>query len=90
MQPLKKITHWFDTSALLITTAFLFAFIPLFPKIPLFDVLPGYIVRARAEDILVFITAIIWFVQVLRKKIAWKTPLTFLILLYICSNLIAT
>lgn len=87
---LKQITHWLDDHIVLLLSSFLIAFIPLYPKLPLFEAIPGYIVRVRLEDILIFITMIIWFIQVLRKKIEWKTPLTFVIILYAVVGLLST
>lgn len=61
---------------LLIIASFLLAFIPLYPKIPLFDVLPGYIVRARVEDVLVLATFLYYLVQLWRRKLDFKNQLT--------------
>lgn len=66
------------------------AFIPLYPKLPLFEAIPGYIVRVRVEDVLVVLTAIVWLVQVIRKKVSWKTPLTPFILAYAVIGLLST
>lgn len=71
----RNIFHWVDENILFVLSAFLFAFIPLYPKLPLFDVLPGYIVRVRVEDMLIGLTGFIWLIQLLRKKITWKSPL---------------
>jgi len=87
MQRFRTWLSWLDSHLLLILAAFLFAFIPLFPKIPLFDILPGYIVRVRAEDFLVFLTGLVWLGQVLRKKVEWKTSVFFFVLAYILLGL---
>jgi hypothetical protein len=58
-----------DDNIILILGSFLMIFIPLYPKIPLFSPIEEYIVRVRLEDIFILITVLIWFVQVLRKKI---------------------
>lgn len=73
---------WLDNNILLILSGFLLAFIPLYPKLPLFEAIPGYIVRVRLEDIFMVITVLIWFIQLLRKKIKWKTPFIVLMGLY--------
>lgn len=53
---------------------FLLAFIPLYPKFPLTEVLPGYIVRLRIEDLIVFLAFLIFFIQLVFKKarVNWK------------------
>ena len=65
---------------------FTLIFIPLFPKIPLFDILPGYIVRVRSEDILIGIIWILFGVQLWRKKLSLKTPLTKMVGFYILAG----
>lgn len=82
MKLLKKSLVWFDQHGLLIMASFLLAFIPLYPKLPLFEAIPGYIVRVRLEDLIVLFTLLLWGVQLLRKKVTWKTPLTYLIIAY--------
>jgi hypothetical protein len=72
---LKQALAWLDEHILLIFSTLLLAFIPLYPKIPWFDILPGYIVRVRAEDALIAIAGLIWLIQVWRKKVTWKSPL---------------
>lgn len=80
---MRKFLTWLDNHILLILASFLVAFIPLYPKIPLFDVLPGYIVRARIEDILVLFTAGIYTIQFLRKKVLWQSKVAKFIFAYI-------
>ena len=72
----------FDEYALVVLSGILLAFIPLYPKLPLFDIIEGYIVRARMEDILIGITGVVWFIQLLRKKVSLVTPLTPAIIAY--------
>jgi hypothetical protein len=86
---IKRLWNWFDTWFLLLATAFLAVFIPLYPKIPLGDILPGYIVRIRLEDVFIGIAAAWWGIQVLRRKIQWRTPLSAAIGLYIVTGLLA-
>ncbi|MBL8031867.1 MAG: O-antigen ligase family protein, partial [Candidatus Doudnabacteria bacterium] len=74
--------NWLDEHLLILLAGFLLAFIPLYPKIPLFEAIPGYIVRVRLEDILILLTALIWLVQVVRNKVAWKTPVLAVIVAY--------
>ncbi|MCA9369431.1 MAG: O-antigen ligase family protein [Pseudomonadales bacterium] len=73
---LLKALAWFDSYFLLVATAFLVGFIPLYPKLPLLDIIPGYIVRMRLEDVLIFITFLAWLVQLIRKKVSIKNPLS--------------
>lgn len=87
---IKQIGTWIDDHVLLVLSSFLMAFIPLIPKLPLLDAIPGYLVRVRTEDFVVLFTVIVWGVQVLRKKIEWKTPLTFAVLLYAVIGLLST
>ncbi|MFH1899672.1 MAG: hypothetical protein ABIJ83_00150, partial [Patescibacteria group bacterium] len=64
---------WFDQHGLFALSLFLLIFIPLYPKIPLLEAIPGYLVRVRLEDILVLVTGLIWFTQLLRKRVEWRT-----------------
>lgn len=80
---IKKLWHWFDNYFLLIATAFLIVFIPLYPKIPLAEIIPGYIVRLRLEDIFIALAFGWWFIQLLRRRVTWKTPLSLAIILYL-------
>ncbi|MBP7842588.1 O-antigen ligase family protein [Candidatus Woesebacteria bacterium] len=89
MNKLKQILTWLDVHALFILSAFLIVFIPLFPKIPIFDVLPGYIVRARPEDVLIFITALVWIKDVIKKRIKIKTTYLWMVILFTVSGAIS-
>jgi hypothetical protein len=77
---------WIEENALLYLTLFLIVFIPLWPKIPVFQPIPGYIVRVRLEDFAVGLTTIVWLIQVLRKKVEYKTPLNMWIGLYFIAG----
>jgi len=80
---------WFDQHGLFALSLFLIIFIPLYPKIPLLEAIPGYLVRVRLEDILVLVTGLIWFTQLLRKKVEWRTSFHFLIIGYALVGLIS-
>ena len=67
---MKKILSWLDQNILTLLTGVLIVVIPLYPKLPLADLIEGYIVRARLEDILILGTCIVYFIQLLRKKIS--------------------
>jgi len=86
---IKSILSWLDDHILLLLSGFLLVFIPLFPKIPLFSPIEQYIVRIRLEDLFVFGTSIIWFIQVLRKKISWKLPISLVIVAYAITGAIS-
>ncbi|MBT6921450.1 MAG: O-antigen ligase family protein, partial [Candidatus Pacebacteria bacterium] len=85
----KKISTWFDEHGLFALSLFLLVFIPLYPKIPLAEAIPGYLVRIRLEDLLVLGTSLVWFVQLLRKKIEWRTSFHFLIISYALIGLVS-
>ncbi len=89
MNLLKKSLAWFDQYGLLVVASFLLAFIPLYPKLPLFEAIPGYIVRVRLEDLLVFMALVLWGIQLFRKKVAWKTPLTYIIIAYAVAGFLS-
>ncbi|MBP7875863.1 O-antigen ligase family protein [Candidatus Woesebacteria bacterium] len=86
---LTRVLSWLDTNILILLSSVLLILIPLYPKLPLFDIIPGYLVRVRIEDFAVLLTLGIWMTQVLRKKIAWKTPLTIPIALYAVVGLLS-
>lgn len=86
---MRKLWHWFDEYFLLAATAFLIVFIPLYPKIPLADIIPGYIVRIRLEDVFVALALFWWLIQLLRKKVTWRTPLSLAILAYVLVGLVS-
>lgn len=70
MKNTKNFLKWLDNNILTVLTAILIVVIPLYPKLPLADLIEGYIVRLRAEDIFVAIAALVWIIQLKRKKIS--------------------
>lgn len=86
---INRAVAWIDSYLLIILASVLLALIPLYPKLPLFDIIPGYLVRVRIEDFAVLLTFVFWGIQVLRKKIEWKTPLAIPIALYAVAGLLA-
>lgn len=86
---IKKFSHWFDQHGLFALSLFLLIFIPLYPKIPLLEAIPGYLVRVRLEDLAILLTGLVWFIQLLRKKIRWKTSWHFLIIAYAVAGLLS-
>lgn len=71
---MKKLLTFLDQHLLLILTGILMVVIPAYPKLPLADLIEGYIVRLRIEDLMVLVTTLIWFVQLLRRKITFPKP----------------
>ncbi len=89
MNKLKQILSWFDINVLFLLSTFLIIFIPLFPKIPLFDVLPGYIVRARPEDVLILLTALVWIRDALKKRFTVPTTYFWMVIAYAVTGAIS-
>ncbi len=85
-----RIKQFLKEDSLFVLTVFLTAFIPLFPKLPLIDIIPGYIVRARLEDVFIAVTCVLWLFFVIVKKIEWKTPLNKLIFAYAAVGLLSS
>ncbi len=90
MPPTGRLLHWLDDHLLLFVASFLIIFIPLYPKLPLFDILPGYIVRVRLEDFFVAASLLIYLLQVLRHKAAFKSILLIPIGIYLLIGLLST
>lgn len=87
---MKKVLIWIDNHLLEFLAIFLIVFIPTYPKFPLFDLIPGYIVRARLEDILVLIAFFTFCVYVVRKKVNLRNnPLTWPIIVYAIVGLLS-
>lgn len=81
--------RWISDNILFLCTLILLAFIPLYPKLPLLDVKNTW-VYIRAEDFIVMLVLLLWFVQLVRKKITLKTPLTMPILIFWLVGALAT
>jgi hypothetical protein len=86
----KKLIKKIDDNILLILSVFLLILIPLYPKLPLFDIIEGYIVRVRIEDFFVAVTALVFFIQLLRKKVSLKTPISWAVGAYILVGFTST
>ena len=88
---MRKLINWLDHYWLIIAAGFLLVFLPLYPKWPLFDILPGYNVRVRLEDIIILAVNLIFWTQVLFKKIkVTRAPLLKPILVYLVVGLLST
>jgi hypothetical protein len=85
---MKKLLRLFDKNILLVISLFLLAFIPLYPKLPLIHVIRTW-VYIRLEDFLIAFGVCILAIQLVRKKITLKTPLSIPIALYWLIGLIS-
>lgn len=81
---------WLDNNLLAILAGLLLIVVPLYPKIPLVDILPGYIVRVRPEDFLILFVGLAWLVQVVRKKVRWKSRISVWIGAYLLVGLLSS
>jgi hypothetical protein len=86
----KRFFSWLDDHILIILASFLLAFIPLYPKIPLWSPIEQYIVRVRIEDLVILITAGVWAVQFLRKKVQWHSSMFWMIVAYAVVGFVST
>ncbi|MDP3982674.1 MAG: hypothetical protein Q8Q65_01185, partial [bacterium] len=86
---MKKWLNWLDDNILKVVVVFLIAFIPLYPKFPLLD-LKNTWVYIRWDDIVIALSSFIFGIQVLRRKVTLKTPLTKPIALYWIAGLLTT
>src|SRR3989344_1042323 len=86
-----KLLNWLDRYWLTVAAGFLLVFLPIYPKWPMFDILPGYNVRVRLEDIIILLINLIFWTQVLFKKIRIsRAPLLKPILIYLGIGLLST
>jgi len=88
---MKKILTWIDSNFLTLLTGLLIVMIPLYPKIPMAELIQGYIVRLRLEDLLVLFTFLVWFIQLIRRKIVFpKNNISKWMLIYLGIGFIST
>ncbi len=88
---MKKLLNFIDDHLLEFIAVFLIVFIPIYPKFPLFDILPGYIVRARLEDILMLIAFATFGLYLLRGKVSLRNnPLAWPIAIYAIVGLLSS
>ena len=87
---LKAWASWLDDHLLIILAAIVLAFIPLYPKIPLWSPIEQYIVRVRAEDLLIILTVFVWIIQVIRKKARFVSAMFWMVLAYAIVGLVST
>lgn len=83
MKLIRSVINFIDDHLLGLLAGFLIVFIPIYPKFPLFDIIPGYIVRARLEDLLVLLAFLTFIVYLIRGKVSLRdNPLTWPIIIY--------
>lgn len=88
---MKKILTWLDNNLITLLAGFLIVMIPLYPKIPMAELIQGYVVRLRLEDLVVLFTFIIWFIQLIRRKVAFpKNMIGYSMLVYLGIGFLST
>ncbi len=70
---MRRFFRFLDENLLKFAIVFAIAFIPLYPKLPSIGISHVW-VYIRLEDFLILLVSIIWFVQLLRKKISLPRP----------------
>lgn len=85
---MKKLWQFLDNYFLQILVIFLILFIPLYPKLPSIHIERTW-VYVRLEDFFIGFAAIIWFIQLVRKKISIPIPLAIPFGLYLFSAFIS-
>lgn len=67
---MKKLLKFFDTYSLKVLVGFLLIFTVLYPKLPTLHIIRTW-VYIRLEDFIILTTVIIWFIQLLRRKVSF-------------------
>ncbi len=65
---MKKLLRWHDAYALKILVSFLILFTALYPKLPSIHIMRTW-VYIRLEDFFILAAVIVWFIQLLRRKV---------------------
>ncbi len=78
---MQKLFEWLDDNILKIGVGFLLFFIPLWPKLPLVGVARTW-VYIRLEDVFLALVVAIWILQLFRRKVSLRTPLSMPIFVY--------
>lgn len=84
-----KILRFLSQNIFLVIALFFIVFIPLYPKLPILDVKNTW-VYIRIEDFLVAFAALIFLIQLVRKKVTLSTPLTIPIIIFWVVGALAT
>jgi hypothetical protein len=85
---MKRILQLIDNNILRFGVAFAILFTALYPKLPSVHV-PNTWVYIRLEDFVILGLAIIWFIQLLRRKVSLPKPEGYAIILYWIAGLIS-
>lgn len=85
---MKKILTLLDNNILRFSIALALLFIPLYPKVPSIGISHVW-VYIRLEDFLIFLVSLIWFIQLLRKKVALPKPEGWVLVIYWVAGLVS-
>lgn len=66
---MKKLLNWHDKYTLKILVSFLILFTALYPKLPSIHIMRTW-VYIRLEDFFILATVLVWFVQLIRRKVS--------------------
>lgn len=84
-----KFLKWIGSNYIFIITLFLLAFIPLYPKIPAIGITNTW-VYVRLDDFFVAFAGMLFLIDLIRRRVTIKTPLTISIVTYWAIGLIST
>src|SRR6185437_10801454 len=84
---MKKFLTFLDNNILRFSIAFAILFIPLYPKVPSIGISHVW-VYIRLEDFLLFLVSLIWFIQLIRKKVSLPRPEGYTLVAYWIIGLI--
>ncbi len=85
---MKKILSFVDNNILRFFIALAILFIPLYPKVPSIGISHVW-VYIRLEDFLILLVSLVWFVQLLRKKVSLPLPEGFAVAAYWIGGLLS-
>src|SRR5882724_450994 len=86
---MNKLLKLYDTYALKALVAFLIVFTALYPKLPSVHIVRTW-VYIRLEDFFIFATAVLWFIQLIRRKVTIPFDLGLPIAIFWAVGLIST
>ncbi|HSW90051.1 MAG TPA: hypothetical protein VLH19_04230, partial [Patescibacteria group bacterium] len=85
---LGKFVNWLKADWFTIATIAMLIFISFYPKIPLAELIPGYIVRVRLEDIILFGLGLVFLARVVQHKASLRTPITAILTFYVIVGIL--
>ena len=83
-----KLIQFYDRHVLTFLTVLFLIIIPLYPKIPFMRIHDTYI-SVRLEDFYVALASVVFFIQVLRKKVEWNKTFVLLFVAFWSMGLIS-